>query len=190
MSGFKPAPGDARYKDLNGDNVINQFDQTIIGNDRPLMFYGANLGLKYSGFDMNVLVQGVAHRDILTTGNYEFPIINSGLGQAYEYNLNRYTAQTGSTATLPRVILGNDINNYIASSLFVQNGSFLRLKNVELGYTFGAKGLSAAKIKGLRLFVNGQNLLTSSKYQESDPEDYTGLYPLQRVINGGLSIKL
>jgi hypothetical protein len=139
---------------------------------------------------MNVLVQGVAHRDILTAGNYEFPISNNGFGQAYEYNLNRYNAQNASTATLPRVTLGTDINNYIASSLFVRNGSFLRLKNVELGYSFGGKALASAKIKGIRVFVNGENLLTASEYKESDPEDYTGLYPLQRVINGGLSIKL
>ncbi|MDF3076810.1 MAG: hypothetical protein K0S09_699 [Sphingobacteriaceae bacterium] len=190
IPGFTPVVGDARYKDLNNDGIINQNDQTVIGNDRPLLFYGANLGLKYSGFDMNVLVQGVAHRDILTAGNYEFPISNNGFGQAYEYNLNRYNAQNASTATLPRVTLGTDINNYIASSLFVRNGSFLRLKNVELGYSFGGKALASAKIKGIRVFVNGENLLTASEYKESDPEDYTGLYPLQRVINGGLSIKL
>lgn len=190
MSGFSPSAGDVRYKDLNGDGVINQYDQTIIGNKRPLLFYGASLGLQYQGFDLNVLVQGTANRDIQTVGNYEYPFTNDGLGQAYTYNLGRYTPQTAATATLPRVTLGTDRNNYIASSLFIRNGNYIRLKNAELGFSFSTRFLTAAKIKRVRLFVSGQNLLTWSKYKESDPEDYTGLYPIQRIVSGGLSVKL
>lgn len=190
MSGYIPVAGEVKYKDLNNDNVINMYDQTIIGNDKPLMFYGGNISLSFSGFDMNVLLQGVANRDIVTNGSYNLPFQNDGRGQAYQSNLNRYTPATASTATMPRVTLGTNINNYVTSSLYVQNGNYMRLKNFELGYSFSNKFLSAAKIKSLRLFVNGQNLLTTAKYDEADPEIYTSVYPLQRIINGGLSVKL
>jgi len=189
LSGYIPVAGDVRYRDLNSDGVINQNDITVIGNKKPLLFYGASFTLNYKGFDLSALVQGVANRDILTVGNYEYPFTNNGLGQAFDFNLNRYTPQTAATANLPRVTLGTDKNNYIASSLFVRNGNFIRLKNAEIGYSFSTKFLTAAKIKRMRIFISGQNLLTASKYKESDPEDFMGLYPIQRIINGGLSVK-
>ena len=190
LEGFVPSAGDVKYKDLNGDGKINVQDQTIIGNDKPLVYFGAGLGLQFSGFDMNILFQGVENRDILTMGNYQFPFNNNGKGQAYVYNLNRYTPATASTATLPRVTIHNEVNNYQTSSLYVRDASYIRLKNVEIGYTFNSKFLPSALIKGLRVFVNGLNLATFSKYKDADPENYTGLYPIQRIINGGLSLKL
>ncbi len=190
LEGYIPVAGDAKYKDLNGDNVINAYDQTIIGNNKPLFFYGVNMGLKYKGFDMGVLLQGAGNRDILTNGTYSQPFRNGGNGQLFESTLNRYTPQTAASATLPRVTIGNNINNYVISGLYVQNGSYMRLKNLELGYSFSYKFLSAAKIKSIRVFINGQNLLTTSKYKEADPEVYAGTYPLMRVINGGLTLKL
>ncbi len=190
MQGYIPVAGDVKYKDLNGDNIINVYDQTIIGNDKPLMFYGGNISLMFKGFDMNILLQGVFNRDIVTNGSYNFPFQNGGRGQAYESNLNRYTPATATTATLPRITIGTNINNYVTSSLYVQNGNYMRLKNLELGYSFSNKFLSAAKIKSIRVFINGYNLLTTAKYHEADPEVYTAVYPLQRIINGGLSVKL
>ncbi|MCE6991413.1 SusC/RagA family TonB-linked outer membrane protein [Dyadobacter sp. CY323] len=189
IEGFTPSEGDVRYRDLNGDGVVNALDQTIIGNDKPLLYFGADLHLQYAGFDLTVLFQGIQNRDILTSGNYQFPFSDNGRGQAYDYHLNRYTPGTAATATLPRVTIQNEVNNYLTSSLYVRNGGFIRLKNLELGYSLPAKILAAARIKGLRLFVNAQNLATFSKYKDSDPENYTGLYPLQRVLNGGLSVK-
>lgn len=189
--GFVPTAGDAKYRDLNNDGVINQYDETVIGNKKPLIYYGANLNLRYKGFDLSLLVQGEANRDILVNGNYEFPFNGANAkGQAWEYNLGRYTPATAATATLPRLILGVDNNNYIGSSLFVRSANYVRLRNAELGYSFSSKLLSAAKIKRIRVFVNGQNLATYSSYKESDPENYTGQYPLQRVVNAGLSVKL
>lgn len=190
ITGYTPSVGDVKYKDINEDGVIDSYDLTVIGNKKPLVFYGANMGLQFKGFDMNVLFQGVANREIMTTGDYEFPFNNNGKGQAFEYNLDRYTPQSASTATLPRVTLGTDVNNYISSSLFLRNGNYIRLKNIELGYSFGTRLLSSVKVKRIRVFINAHNLATFSKYKESDPENYKGLYPLQRIINGGLSVKL
>ncbi|MEJ7691731.1 SusC/RagA family TonB-linked outer membrane protein [Daejeonella sp.] len=190
LESFTPSEGDVKYKDLNGDGIINVMDQMVIGNDKPLLYFGANLGLQIAGFDMNVLFQGVENRDIVTTGYYQFPFSLNGQGPAFTYNLNRYTPGTASTATLPRVTIQNEVNNYLTSSLYVQDASYIRLKNLEIGYTVNPKILPSSVIRGLRLFVNGQNLSTFSKYKDSDPENYMGLYPLQRIINGGLSIKL
>ncbi len=190
LEGYVPSEGDVKYKDLNGDGFISVYDQTLIGNDKPLLYFGADLGIQFAGFDMNVLFQGVQNRDILTTGDYQFPFNNDGKGQAYAYNMNRYTPGTAAAATLPRVTIYNEVNNYLTSTLYVKDASFIRLKNFEIGYTINSKLLPAAVVKGLRIFVNGQNLATFSKYKDSDPEDYTGLYPMQRVVNGGLSIKL
>lgn len=188
IDGFTPSPGDAKYRDLNNDGVINALDQTVIGNNKPLLFYGLSAGISFKGFDLSVLFQGVANRDIMTLENQLF--LNNGVGQVFETNQIRYSAQNTANATLPRPLLGNDINNYIPSSLFIENGNYLRLENFEIGYKFGSKFLSSAKIKGIRLFLNGQNLITFSKYKDADPEVYTNLYPLQRIVNGGLSIKL
>ncbi len=190
LEGFTPSVGDVRYRDLNNDGVINVMDQTVIGNDKPLLYFGANLGLQIAGFDMNILFQGVENRDILTNGSYQFPFNSNGQGQAFAYNLNRYTAGTAATATLPRVTIQNEVNNYLTSSLYVQDASYIRLKNLEIGYTINPKILPSSVISGLRVFVNGQNLATFSNYKDSDPENYMGLYPIQRIINGGLSIKL
>lgn len=190
LEGYIPVAGDAKYKDLNGDNIINAYDQTIIGNNKPLFFYGFNMGLMYKGFDMGVLLQGVGNRDVLVNESYTQPFRNGSNGQLFESALNRYTPQTAASATLPRLTIGTNINNYVVSGLYVHNGSYLRLKNLELGYSFGYKMLAAAKIKSIRIFINGQNVLTASGYQEADPEVYTNTYPLQRVINGGLTLKL
>lgn len=189
LEGYIPVAGDAKYKDLNGDNIINVYDQTIIGNNKPLFFYGFNMGLMYKGFDMGFLLQGVRNRDMLTNESYNQPFRNGSNGQLFESALNRYTPQTAA-ATMPRLTIGTNINNYVVSGLYVHNGSYLRLKNLEVGYSFSDKMLAAAKIKSVRIFINGQNLLTASAYHEADPEVYTNTYPLQRVINGGLTLKL
>jgi len=191
FEGYIPAAGDVKYKDINGDNKINAYDQTIIGGDKPLVFYGGNISLSFKGFDMNILLQGVFNRDIVTNGSYNTPFQGNGRAQVYESSLNRYTTATAATATRPRVTIGTNINNYVTSSLYVENGNYMRLKNLELGYSFSNKLLSAIKIKSVRLFVNGFNLLTTSKYKDADPEIYfSGVYPVQRIVNGGLTVKL
>ncbi|WP_256009246.1 SusC/RagA family TonB-linked outer membrane protein [Desertivirga xinjiangensis] len=190
VQGYTPQPGDIKYTDLNNDGIINGYDRTVIGNNHPLVFYGVSTALRYAGFDFSMLVQGVANRDILTNGDYQFAFGNDGLGQAYEHNLNRWTPATAGSAVLPRVTIGSNPNNSVSSSLYVRNGNYLRLKNTEIGYTFKAGFLPLNTVKKIRVFVNGQNLLTFSKFKDADPENYTGLYPIQRVINGGLSLKL
>ncbi|MCZ4222169.1 SusC/RagA family TonB-linked outer membrane protein [Pedobacter rhodius] len=189
IAGYAPVPGDIKYKDLNSDGIIDQFDQTKLGTSKPLVYYGATLGFAFSGFDFSVLLQGVANRNLLLTGNSEWEFQNGGFGQAYEHHLDRWTPATAATATYPRLTVGNNFNNDIVSSFWMHSGNYLRLKNVELGYTIASSFTRKIKVSSIRLFVNGTNLLTSSSFDRVDPETYGGVYPIQRVVNGGLSVK-
>ncbi|MBC7888247.1 MAG: SusC/RagA family TonB-linked outer membrane protein [Ferruginibacter sp.] len=186
--GYTPQPGDIRYKDLNSDGVINQLDQTKIGTDQPLLTYGVNLGLSYKGFDISALVQGVANRNRYLSGNSYFEFQNGGLGQAYEHHLNRWTP-TNTNAIYPRLGIGNNTNNQAFSSYWMRSGDYVRLKNVEIGYSFPEHLTSRAKLSSVRVFANGLNLLTATSEKGIDPEVYGG-YPIQRLFNFGINIKL
>lgn len=181
-------PGDIKYKDLNGDGLINQFDVTAIGADGPLTVYGVNLGLTIGGFDFSALVQGVANRNIFTNGNRFYEFQNGGLGQAYEEHLDRWTP-ANTDATYPRLSIGNNSNNREFSSFWVRSGDYVRLKNVEIGYSLPAGLLQKAKLSTVRIFANGLNLLTSTNVKGIDPEVYNGSYPIQRLFNFGFNIK-
>ena len=189
IEGYQPVPGDIRYRDLNNDGVINQFDQTAIGNQAPLLIYGATLGLQIKGFDLSILAQGLANRNVYLTGADEWEFQNNGRGQAYEHHLGRWTPETATTATYPRLSVGTNNNNHVGSSFWIQSGDFLRLKNAELGYSFSNNLLAKIKLQSVRFFVNGVNLYTNSEFKKGDPESYEGVYPLQRVINGGITVK-
>jgi hypothetical protein len=190
IPGYAPVPGDIKYKDLNNDGVIDQFDQAVIGTTKPQITYGTTLGFAYSGFDFSMLVQGVANRNELTVGNSVWEFQNNGFGQAYTNNLNRWTPGTAATATYPRLTVGTNINNDVTSSFWMHSGDYYRLKNIELGYTVPVKYTSRFKISTLRLFVSGTNLFTHAAYNQVDPESFGGGYPIQRVINLGVNVKL
>jgi TonB-linked SusC/RagA family outer membrane protein len=187
--GYTPHPGDIKYKDLNGDGVINQLDQTPIGSTQPLIYYGAQMGFSYKGFDFSALFQGVQNRSITLTGNTEWEFQNNGYGQAYEHQLRRWTPQTAATAMYPRLTVNTNINNDILSSYWVHSGNYMRLKFIELGYSVPQGLIKKMKLETVRVFCNATNLLTISGYDRVDPEVYGGAYPIQRVINAGINIK-
>jgi len=189
LEGYTAQPGDIKYKDLNGDGIINQLDQTVIGNTKPLFYYGFNLGFQYKGFDLSALIQGAMNRTIYLSGNTEWAFQNNGFGQAWEQNLERWTPQTASTATQPRVGLGANINNYATSTFWQHSGNYVRLKNVELGYTIPSYLTKKIGLQSLRVFGNATNLLTIAAYDRVDPEVYNGSYPIQRLINMGVNVK-
>ena len=184
-----------KYADLNHDNIINQFDIESIGNNKPLFFYGTTLGFNYKGFSFSAILQGVANRQIL----YDNALINgfSGVGflgltysgQGYDILSNRWTPETASTASMPRLSLGN-ANNTAYSTLYVRSGSYFRLKNAEVGYSLPAGIAHKLSVSGIRIFANGENLWTLYGYKGIDPEVYGIAYPLQRVFNTGINIKL
>ncbi len=193
--GYAAQAGDVKYADLNGDGIINQFDVTPIGNTKPLLYYGTTLGFNFKGFSLSFIIQGVGNRQIMFDNNLVNGFSGVGFlgliysGQGYKALSNRWTPETAATATLPRLSLGN-ANNTAYSSLYIRSGNYVRLKNAELGYNIPYKLIEKLKISGIRLFANGENLLTLYGYQGVDPEVYGTAYPIQRVFNAGVNIKL
>ncbi len=196
VEGYKPVPGDIRYKDLNGDGVINQYDQTVIGNKSPLIFGGLQGGLSWKGISFSFLLQGAANRNVYLSGisEWEFlPVAGAsgvGYGQAQQLHLNRWTPEQAATATYPRLTVGGNVNNQAASSFWVRNGNYLRLKNIEIAYSFPQSLTGKIGLSGARLFVNAYNLFTISKSMNVDPEAgaFTD-FPVLKMINTGVNIK-
>lgn len=192
MAGYQPQPGDIRYKDQNGDQVIDQFDQVTIGSLKPQIFSGLAFGVTLKSFDLNVLAQGVFNRQISFAGNSFYEFQNNGLGQAYEHHLNRWTPGNAANADYPRLSLGNNINNHVPSTYWLRSGNFLRIRNIELSYTIPQSLISRIRISSLRFFISGTNLFTiaSKDLNGVDPEIFSGQYPLQKLTTLGVNIKL
>lgn len=190
----RTAPGDFQYADLSGpngipDGVINAFDRTVIGNPFPKMIYNFNTNLSYKGFDMTVLFEGVSRLDRLLNSNGQLPF-EGDRNNALSYWINRWTPQNPST-TLPR--LGGQ-NNQLPSTFYIQDASYLRLKNFELGYAIPGNVSKRFGVSRLRVYVGAQNLLTFTKMKNFDPERARGsasdqLTPLYKVYTFGLNLK-
>jgi TonB-linked SusC/RagA family outer membrane protein len=183
-------PGDIRYEDVNNDGVVNQDDRVIIGNPNPGLLYNFNASFDYRNFDFNFLFQGVHDVDRLIQGNGNLPM-SDDRSNVLTYWLNRWTPQNPST-NLPRV---GGQNNTIVSSFYVQDASYLRLKNIEIGYSLPKEVTDKMKITKLRIFVGGQNLLTFTGLENFDPERGSGTQsnrasPLYKTITLGINLKL
>lgn len=203
IAGYSAQPGDLKYADLNGDGVIDQYDQTAIGGLKPLVFYGGTIGFNYKGLSFSMILQGVFNRQVSVDNSYDAPFQGLGSlgtgasGQAYANAVGRWTPETASTATLPRLSIVQDEangNNVQMSSFYVKSGDYFRVKNAELGYELPLRWAKSLRLSGIRVFVNGENLFTVAGYRGYpgyDPEVNTvGAYPIQRVINAGLTVKL
>ncbi len=191
IPGYVAQPGDIKYVDQNGDGVINQFDQVPIGPKGPLITYGANIGFSYKNFDISALLQGVGNYNVYLNGNSYWEFQNNGYGQAYQQQLGRFTPATAATATYPRLSIGTNSNNETFSTYWYRKADFMRLKNLQVGFTFPQRYANAVKLKSLRIFASGANLFTVTSLKGGlDPEDYNGAYPIQRLYNLGISVKL
>jgi TonB-linked SusC/RagA family outer membrane protein len=186
-------PGDIRYLDRNGDGQITVDDQGPIGTTKPVIYYGLHTGFSFKGFDLSLLVQGTLNRQTYLNGDFMNGFGNSGQNNAYEYNLGRFTAATAETAKQPRLWLADNTNNTEVSSFWMKNNDFIRLKNVELGYTFPEKLSRKIGLPSVRLFANGLNLLTWAEIhdvrKDLDPEAWGAAYPIMKIVNFGINIK-
>ena len=178
-------PGDIIFKDVNLDGKIDGLDRVMNDKNNMPRFIGAlNINLKYKGFDLSMLFQGA-------TGAMQYINPESGdIGNYYKlYADNRWTPEN-TTASYPRA--WNRDNEYWrsgANTFWLQNMNYIRLKNFELGYSLPMSLDKTLGIEGLRIYVNGTNLLTLSKQSLIDPEQQQGTdYPLQRVVNGGITL--
>ena len=188
-------PGDIKYKDMNGDKVINEFDRTVIGGDKPYSYFGIDLGFEWKGLEFSMFWQGAYNRELMLndwTLLEGFQSSNQQYGQAYENMLDRWTPETAETATLPRLTAGGskyNQGNGWNSSFWLRSGNFIRLKNISLGYnlpdSFCRNYLGGTRVK---IFVNGQNLLTKSACDLVDPEVGFTSYPIQRCISTGINV--
>lgn len=191
---FAPVqPGDIRYKDQNGDGFIDENDEVAIGHSSvPQVNYGASVQVGYKGFDLSATLYGQACRSIQLSGNTVFAFYNNGQAPAMAKGRWAYYPDKGidtrATADYPRLTTSANDNNYRASSFWVRNASFMRLENLELGYTFRKELLRRARIEQLRIYVDAANLLTVSPLDGFDPEAVSG-YPMSRSFSLGLHIQ-
>lgn len=187
--GYTPQAGDIKYKDLNNDGLINQLDQTAIGNTKPVIPFGASLGFNWKAFDFSALVQGVVNRNIYLQNASTFAFQNGGFGQAFEQHLDRWTP-TNTDATYPRLWIGSNVYNQATSSYWVRSGDYVRLKNIEVGFTLPTKLVGKINVNSVRFFANAVNVFTFNKDKSIDPESFQSNYPVQRLINFGVNLKL
>lgn len=161
-------PGDVKFADLNGDNVINDDDRAHIGNPFPDFTLGLSLSVRYKNFDLSTLVQGVFGNDVyFLYGNFAYETQLRGFN-SYAKILDRWTP-TNTDTDIPKVSVDDRNNNRRISTRFLEDGSYVRFRNVTLGYTFNDM-LKTDKIKDLRIYVSAQNLFTFTKYSGLDPE--------------------
>jgi len=183
-------PGDVRYKDIDGKDGITGEDRTMIGNPNPDWTYGLNLSVDWNGFDLHAFFQGVQGVDLykfyrranVTYANWETSWLNRWHGE-------------GTSNWLPRVVEGDPNNNTTwVTNMFVEDGSYLRLKVLQIGYQLPTKLTQKAYIKKLRFFLQGENLFTITNYTGLDPEVGTrngfdgGTYPQARTFTIGANI--
>lgn len=184
-------PGDVRFVDVDGNGIIDANDRTDIGKGMPDWTFGFNLGVSWKNFDLNMMWQGTAGNDIYDATR-RTDIATSNLPS---WMLNRWTGE-GTSNRIPRFVQGDNVN-WQSSDLYVYNGSYLRLKNIQLGYTLPAALTQKVFISSLRFYVAAENLFTFTKYHGFDPEissggtslgiDY-GVYPQARVWTIGASL--
>ncbi len=186
------APGDIRFKDLNGDGVINADDRTFIGSPVPDMFFGMTNTITWRKFDLSIFVQGTVGNEIFNFNHfYDEGGLNSN-GNSSRRVLDRWTGPGTSNST-PRAVFGDPNQNLRFSDRYVEDGSYLRVKNVTIGYDFASKLKDVGTFSRARLYVGAQNLLTLTRYTGTDPEIGGGLdigfYPQARVFLVGVNIE-
>lgn len=201
--GYQPwgqlIPGDVVYKDLDRNGVIDDEDRTAMGNPRsPELMFGIPFGFQYKNFDFSVLLQGATKSSILLNGAavFDFPQFEQDkIGRVKKMHLDRWTPETAATAKYPALHYGTHDNNKNGnSSLFLYDASYLRFKNVEIGYNVSPKLLRKFHVQQARIYVQGLNLLTFDKLGDVDidPETKSGdgasWYPIQKVFNFGIDI--
>ncbi|MBD1422800.1 SusC/RagA family TonB-linked outer membrane protein [Sphingobacterium chuzhouense] len=202
---FQPnaSAGDFKFRDVNGDNVLSDEDRVMLGSPWPKLTYGMNIDLSYKNFDLNLMFQGVSGNDIFHVNKFStYPIKyfgGSGVINASADVLDRWTSENGGN-TVP-ILKYTDLNGNYAnlSSFYIEDGSYLRLRNFTLGYTL-PQGLfeNTNMLKRLRVYTSIQNLFTFTKYSGFDPEIGdtnplasgvdNGVYPMPRTYMFGVKV--
>jgi len=184
------APGDLKFADIDNNGVIDSRDNVIIGHEDPRWLFAGTLSLAAKGFDLSAIVQGVGDFQSYSRLEYYTPFYNgSGVGTQW-----RNGWKPDHHTDFPRLYLSLGPSTNLTNSFWVQNRSFVRLKNLQLGYTLPNSLLKKAGIQKMRFYINGQNLVTITKFQGFDPEKLEGSsrggdsYPLLKIYTAGLNL--
>lgn len=215
LNGYTPQPGDEKFKDLDGDGIIstgantleNPGDRKIIGNSTSRYQFGADLGVGYKGFDLSVMLQGVAKRDVTLGGAALFPFGGGGSDGVFQplyYNQTDYWRAKSYDPESPDYMVaenpnaklfriygqeGNVGSNTRTSTKYLQDGSYMRIKNITLAYTFPMTWIQKIHLNQLRLYVSVENLATLTSLPKGyDPENLSWSYPFYRTWSFGANV--
>jgi TonB-linked SusC/RagA family outer membrane protein len=188
---YELKPGDMIYRDLNNDGVINQNDVMAIGYPNyPAYAMGANMGFTWKNLDFSMSWVGATQTSRMLDESFRLAFGATSNRSLLQYMADgRWTPENAETATYPRLTILGRQNNSLTSDFYLRDASYIRLKNIELGYNFKGKALERIGMKSLRTFVNGYNLITIDVLEVADPESRTGsrpVYPLTKIYNIGV----
>ena len=189
-------PGDIRFKNLNGDDQLNNDDMTFLGSPLPKIYYGFNINMEYKGFDLSMSFQGLWGNKIWNVGNSY--LLNGGNNFNKSKDILKRWQKEGDITKIPRVSVTDSNNNFRRSDFFVEDGSYLRANNIQLGYSFKGDWMEKIGMSRLRIYVSASNLFTITKYSGYDPAvnlssilapGYDNInYPCPRTIIGGITL--
>lgn len=187
----RTSPGDIKFLDLNNDGVIDDMDRTYIGDPNPSFLFAMNNQFSYAGFDLSIFLQGIFGNRIFNANR----IYQEGMAVAQNQTtavLNRWIGE-GTNNSMPRAIFNDPNKNTRISNRFIEDGSYLKIKNITLGYMLSNRWIEKVKMSSARIYISCQNLVTFTKYTGFDPEvpgngiDFN-VYPVTRTISAGVNL--
>jgi TonB-linked SusC/RagA family outer membrane protein len=187
----RTSPGDIKFRDLNNDGIIDDNDRSYIGDPNPSFIFAMNNTFSYAGFDLSVFLQGVSGNTIFNANR----IYQEGMAVAQNQTiavLDRWTGE-GSSNTMPRPVFNDPNKNARVSNRFIEDGSYLKIKNITFGYNLPRGILQKAKISSAKIYASCQNLVTFTRYTGFDPEvpssgiDFN-VYPVTRTLSAGINV--
>lgn len=187
----RTSPGDFKFRDLNNNGIIDDNDRSYIGDPNPSFIFAMNNTFSYSGFDLSIFLQGVSGNKIFNANR----IYQEGMAVAQNQTtavLNRWTGE-GTSNTIPRAIFNDPNKNTRVSDRFIEDGSYLKIKNVTLGYTLPKRISQRVRMSSTRVYISVQNLATFTKYTGFDPEVPSSgidlnVYPVTRTVSAGINV--
>jgi hypothetical protein len=183
-------PGDVKYKDQNNDGVIDVLDNIAIGNSAatPEFYYALNFGFEMQGFGLDILMQGVANQTLyLNTKSVFWPLVNQT--NISEFSTNTWTPETANSATLPRLTLISNDNNYRPNDIWFQSGNYLKMRQCEVYYTLPQPVAKKLKMSKAKLYARGMNLFSIDNINIVDPESIGISYPTLSSYHLGFNIE-
>ncbi|WP_300761888.1 TonB-dependent receptor [uncultured Parabacteroides sp.] len=179
-------PGDLKYKDLNGDNIVDDKDRKSLGSSFPKVNFGLSFGMEYKKIDFSFLMQGAAAVNAIPVATVNKAFYNGG--KVTEKHLDRWTPDN-LNASYPRLSIGGSAKNWYNSTFWMNNASYLRMKNIQLGYTLPKDIINKMRVERLRLYCSIDNLFTLSGFEELDPETLgQTTYPMSISYSFGMNL--